>query len=156
MQFGPNLAGPLFLDYPAGDAVSRISRRVGLQVISLGMNDQGGAAIAEKRVAVISESYIRVQHFQLGTPIGLHDEIVHITGVMAFRILQAVLLSLRIEMRAGRFEIGRIALCLAVEVQSVLPWRQVMKVEFHEYPGQLSCRCHSTAPPFLRSCLARL
>src|SRR6476660_3339877 len=92
---------PLLLDHPARDAISRISCRIGLQVISLGMNDQGGTAVAEKRVAVISESDIRVQHFQLGTPIRLHGEVVHIAGVMAFRILQAVLLSLGIKMWAG-------------------------------------------------------
>jgi len=37
----------LFLDHSTGDAVSRVSRRVGLQVIGFGMNDQGGTAVAE-------------------------------------------------------------------------------------------------------------
>ena len=56
-----------------------------------------------------------------------------LTGVMSFRTQQAVLLSVRIEVRTRRFEIWRIALRLPVKVQRMLPWRQVVEIEFHEH-----------------------
>jgi hypothetical protein len=40
-------AQKLFLDHSTGDAVPSVSRRVSFQVIRLGMNDQGSAAVAE-------------------------------------------------------------------------------------------------------------
>ena len=91
----------LFLDHATGNAVSSVPRRIGLHIVRLGMNHQGGATITEQRVAVVPQGDIFVQHFELGAALRVHREIVHIAGMVAFGILQAMLFSIGIEMRAG-------------------------------------------------------
>ena len=55
----------------------------------------------------------------------------HVAGVMAFGILQAVLLGFGIEMRAGRFEVGGTALGVLMNVDGVLAGRKIMKAELY-------------------------
>jgi hypothetical protein len=53
---------------------------------------------------------------------------------MAFGILEAVLLALGIEVRAGGFEVGRIALRILMKVDGVLAGRQVVKMKLEATP----------------------
>ena len=67
---------------------------------------------------------------------------------MAFGILQAVLLGFGIEMRAGRFEVGGIALGVLMKVDGVLAGRKIMKAELYadtwSLPGPC---CHKVTVP---------
>src|SRR5882724_758046 len=82
-------------------------------------------------MAVVAESYVLVHDLDFGFAFGVYGKVVHVSGMMAFGILQAVLLSIRIKMWAGRLEIRRIALRLLMEVQRVLPGRQVVEAKLH-------------------------
>src|ERR1019366_5851761 len=118
-------------DYGAGDAVTRVAGRIGLHVVSLGVNHQRSAAVGEQGVGFAAGSqHDRVILYRgLRGAVGLHREIGHVPGMMAAGIEHAVLLVVRIEMRTGRLEVGRIALGVLMEVQRVLAGRQVLYVE---------------------------
>lgn len=68
----------------------------------------------------------------VGLAVGVHGEVPHVAGVVAFGIFEAMFLVSGIEVSAGRFEIGAIALANSVEMDGVLPRRQVveMKLDF--------------------------
>ena len=59
------------------------------------MNHERRAAIAEQRMTVVSESHVFVDNRELGAAFGVNSEVIHVAGVVAFRIFQAVLLSRR-------------------------------------------------------------
>jgi len=121
----------LFRNHTTGDAVSRVSRRIALQVIGLGVNHQRRPAIAEQRMAVVAERDVLVHDLELGCALSVYGEVVHVASMVAFRILQAMLFTLRIEVRAGGFEIRRIALWFLMKVQRVLSRRQAVEAELH-------------------------
>ena len=60
-----------------------------------------------------------------------------IAGVVPFRIFQAVLLVFGIEVRAGRFEVGGLALGVLMKVDGVLTGRQIMKSKLEADAGSL-------------------
>ena len=98
------------------------------------MDHQRGAAIAEDGMAVTwSPIHIFVDDTRLRFAISVDGEVWHIAGMMTFGILQAVLLVVRIEMRAGRFEIWRVTLWILVDVDGVLSGRQIVQVELHDH-----------------------
>jgi hypothetical protein len=119
----------LLCDHAAGYAISGVAGRIGLVVVTFGVDDDRSAAVAEKRVSAFAESYVFVFHFQIGFAFGVYGEVVHVAGVMAFGILQAVLLGFGIEMRASRFEVGNIALGVLMKVDGVLARRKIMKAQ---------------------------
>jgi len=63
----------------------------------------------------------------------LHHEIVHVAGVRAFRILQAVFLRFRIEMCPSSFEGWTFTLGKLVEVDGVWTRRKVFQVQLDSY-----------------------
>ena len=93
------------------------------------MDYYGGAAVAEERVGAVAQSYVVVLEFCIGLTIRVDDEVLHVASVVAFGILQAVLLAIGIEMRAGRLEVGGIALGVLVEVDGVLAGREIVQVK---------------------------
>ena len=116
----------LLRDYAAGYAVAGVAGGIGLHVVGFGVNDDCGAAVAEERVGAVAESYVFVIEFRGSFAFGVDGEVQHVAGVMAFGILQAVLLGVGIEMRAGGFEVGGIALGILMKVDSVLAgWEAV-------------------------------
>lgn len=125
--------GSLFVcllpDGPAGDSVPGIARGVGLHIVSFGVNDHGGATIAEDRVVVVTERDIRVRHRCLGRSVRSHREILHIASMSAVRVLQSVLLAIGIEVPASRLEIGRITFRVLMDVNGVLARRQTFQIE---------------------------
>ena len=101
------------------------------------MDDDGSAAVAEERVGAIAESYVFVLEFRVGFAFGIDGEVLHVAGVMAFGILQAVLLGVGIEMRAGGFEVGGIALGVLMKVDAMFAGREIVKAELEADPRSL-------------------
>ena len=52
---------------------------------------------------------------------------------MAFRIIEAVLFAIWIEVRPGGFEVGRGAGCGLVKVDGVFARREIFEIQFHAY-----------------------
>jgi|SRR5215831_7534059 len=77
--------------------------------------------------------------FQLGSrlAIGADGEVLHITGVMAVGIVEAVLLALGIEVAAGGFEIRAFTLRNLVKVEGVLSRREIMQVQLKGHAWSL-------------------
>src|SRR5581483_7199570 len=83
---------------------------------------------------VIAKGYVFVDYRGLGGTLGIHREVRHVSGVVALRIVQAMLLALRIEMRTGRLEIRRIALGVLMNMDCVFPGRKILQVEANFHP----------------------
>ena len=54
-------------------------------------------------------------------------EILHVAGVMAFWIVQTVLLAIRIEVASGGLEVGTVALRVLMNMDGVLSRRQILQ-----------------------------
>lgn len=121
----------LFAQQAAGDAVSGVARWVGFLVISLGVDDKRRATVAEQRMAAAADRDVLIFHLEVGFAVRVDGEVRVIAGVMAFGILQAVFLSIGIEMWASRFEIGRVTLRVLMKVDGMYARRQVFEVQFH-------------------------
>jgi hypothetical protein len=93
------------------------------------VNHDGGTAIAEKRVGVVAESNVVIFHFPVGFAFRVDGKVLHVSGVVAFRIFESVLLALRIEMSAGGLEVGTVALGSLMKVDGVLAGRQIVKMK---------------------------
>jgi len=125
----PVPARKLLRDYAAGDAVAGVAGGIGLHVVGFGVDDDRGAAVAEEGMRAVAESYVFVLQGRVGFAFHVDGEVQHVAGVVAFGIIESVLLAIGIEMRAGGFEVGRIALRVLVEVDGVLAGRQVVKMK---------------------------
>ena len=90
----------LLRDHSARDPISRIPRRISFHVVRFGMDHNRGSPIAEQRVAAFPKRHVLVFEAALYLAFRSDCEIVHVAGVMAFGIFQAVLLVLRIKVRA--------------------------------------------------------
>lgn len=77
-------------------------------------------------IAGIFQIDVSVREFHGGFAVWLDDEVQHVSSVVAFRALQAVLLAVWIEMWAGGLEVGTIALGVLMEVNAVFAWSQIM------------------------------
>ena len=84
-------------------------------------------------MAVVAQVDIFILHAKFCFAVLAHGEIRVIAGVMAFRIVEAVFLVIRIEMRPRRLEVRRFALGILMEVQGVLTGRQILQIELHPY-----------------------
>jgi hypothetical protein len=131
---------PLLGNGAAGDPVTGVAGWVGLLVVRFRMDYDRRAAVAEERMAVISESDVFVLGTEFRFAIGANGEIGVIAGVVTFRILQTMLLSVGIEMRPRRLEIGRRANSVLVKVKRVFAGRGFSR--FSSIP---------TPPPFFSS-----
>src|SRR5829696_4107800 len=120
----------LLSDRPASDPAAGVSRRIGLHVISLLMNDQRRAAIREERVCTIAHVHLHVVQRSLGSSVTTYREVVHIAGVWPIRVLHAVLFVVGIEMIARRFEARTFAVGHLMKVDGGLARRQVLQIQF--------------------------
>ena len=129
-----SISGFLLCDHAAGDAVAGVARGIGLHVVGFGVNDDRGAAVAEQRVGAVAEGDVFI--FQRHVCVAFHvdDDVFHVAGVVAFGTLQSVLLAVGIEMRAGRFEIGSVALGVLMEVDAVLAGWKIVQAKLEDYP----------------------
>src|SRR5579872_4904816 len=116
--------------HAAGNAIARVSRRISLHVILFGMNDHRRSTVTEKRMAIarIFQVHVLVSEFHGSLAVWLDDEVQHVSSVVAFGALQAVLLAIWIEMWAGGLEVGTIALGILMEVNAVFAWSQIMQL----------------------------
>jgi len=133
-RFG-NSGTPLRRDQAAGDAVAGVAGGVGLHVVGLGVDHEGYAAIAEKRVRVGAEGDIVIDDGRLGRAGAADGEVGHVAGVMAVGIFEAVLFAVGVEMRSGGLEVRCIAFGVLMEMQRVLAGRQVLQVELDRHAG---------------------
>ena len=99
------------------------------------MNDQRRSTIIEKRMAIapIFQVDVSVSEFHGGFAVCVDGEVHHVTSVMAFGILQAVLFAVWIEVRTGGLEVGTIALGVLMKVDAVCAGRQIVQlyIEYH-------------------------
>src|ERR1700686_4577475 len=105
-----SLLSLLFHDRAAGDTIARISGGVGLQVVRFRVDHQRGAAVRENRMITVSHIDPGIDHRNLSRTVRLDSEVGHVAGVGTFRVLQAMVFHVRIEMRAGGGESGAFAL----------------------------------------------
>lgn len=99
------------------------------------MDYDGGAAVAKERVGITAEGYICVLEFGVGFAFCVNGKVFHVAGVVAFGIIESVLLAVRIEMGASGFEIRGIALGILMEVNGVLAGGKIVKVKLEADPG---------------------
>ena len=83
----------------------------------------------------VAEGYVVILQFAVGHSPGVNQEVLHVAGVMAFGIVESVLLVFGIEMRPGRFEVGSLALWVLMEVNGVLARREITKVKLESDPS---------------------
>jgi len=76
----------LFCDHTASDAVAGVAAGIGLHVIGFGVDDEGGAAVAEQRVGAVAEGDVIIFQRCLGFSLSVGGEILHVAGVVAFRV----------------------------------------------------------------------
>jgi len=72
---------------------------------------------------------ILIHDFRLGASVGFDQEILHIAGMWAIRILQAMLFVIRIEMGSCGLEVGRLALGVLMNMYGVLAGRKMLEIE---------------------------
>src|SRR5271170_4182560 len=120
-------AASLLCDYAAGYAVAGVAGGIGLHVVGFCVDDDRRAAVAEERVRAVAQGYVGVLEGSIGFAVGADGQVQHVAGVMAFGVLQSVLLAVGIEVRACGFKIGSIALGVLVDVDAVLAGREVVK-----------------------------
>jgi len=95
------------------------------------------AAIAEERVRVGAEVYIFIREPDFGFSVGANREVRHVAGMVAIGIVKTVLFSVWIKVRAGGFEIGRIAFRILMEMDRVLSRRKIFEIKFQAYAAFL-------------------
>jgi hypothetical protein len=119
----------LFCNYAAGYAVSGVAGGIGLHVVGFGVDYDRGAAVAEEGMGAVAKSHVVILQLGMRDTFVVHVEIFHVAGMVAFGILQAVFLPFRIEVGAGRLEIGAVALGILMKVDGMLAERKIVKVE---------------------------
>jgi len=117
----------LLFDDAAGDAIARVARRIGHQVICLRVDHQSGAAIVEERIRAVAERDGLVDERRFRLPVLAHHKIQQVTGVRVgiLGIIDSVVRHGRIEMAAGRGERRSFTLADRVDVDAVLSRRQL-------------------------------
>src|SRR5208282_323277 len=121
----------LLRNHTAGDAVAGIARGVGLLIVGLGVRYDCGASVAEQRMAVAAERDVFILPLEMRFAVRVHGEVGVVAGVVTFRILQSMLLSIGIEVASRGLEVRGVALRVLMEVDSVFAWRQIFEIDFH-------------------------
>jgi hypothetical protein len=121
----------LLCNHAAGDAVAGVTRGIRFVVIGLRVDHDGRAAVAEERMRPFTQGHVVIlESDSVGFALGVDGEVFHVARVVPLRIVESVLLGLRVEVRARGFEIGRIALGVLMEVDGVLAGRQAIQMQF--------------------------
>jgi hypothetical protein len=123
--------GPGRGDDAAGDAVAGVAAGVGLHIVQLLVDDDGGTSIGEDvvRGRGVEGEVVDLEGGLAGVAFTDRDVLGKIAGVVAHGILKAVLLVLGIEVRTGGLEVGRIAEGFGVDVDAMLANGEVFEVE---------------------------
>src|SRR5258705_9221365 len=88
-------------DNAAGDAVAGVSGWIGLLIVGIGVDDERQAAVAEDRMGAVGPGEVFGFGPQAGLAVSADCDIGVVASVVAFRIFQAMLLPVGIEMRSG-------------------------------------------------------
>src|SRR5687767_10105130 len=97
------------------------------------MDNQGCAAVSEERTVIRSHVDVLIGHRRIRGSVFLHHEIIHVAGVRALRILQAVFFRVRIKMFSGSFKRWTFTLTKLVEVDGVGTRRKVFQIQLNSY-----------------------
>ncbi len=89
------------------------------------------------RLAARAQYHVSIRHSRLRRAVLLDGEVRHVTGVVSLWVLETVLLARGIEMRPSRFEVGRIALGILMEMHCVLARWQFLERELYFDTGSL-------------------
>src|SRR5713226_2323471 len=84
-------------------------------------------------MTVAAERDILTHGTEMCLAVRANREVGVVTGVMAFRIFQSMLLSVRVEMRPRRLEVGGVALRVLMKVDGMFAGGQILEIEFHPY-----------------------
>src|ERR1700736_341695 len=91
----------LFHDNATGNTVSGITRRVGFEVVGLGVDYESGTPAGEDRMVAIPQIDPRIFDRNFSRSIGFDGEVLHVAGVGTFRILQPMMFHIGIEVSAS-------------------------------------------------------
>ena len=115
----------LLKDNSTSYAVSCVPFWVTGHIVSLGMDNYRGSAIAEDGVAIGTQRHTWGEHRCPCGALRRDHEVAHISSVWPFGIFQPVLLSLWIEMRSGRLETRPLTLRVLVDVERMFSLSQI-------------------------------
>src|SRR5882724_8916777 len=101
------------------------------------MNHQRRASAGKNGMWIITQRDVGCADHTLGFALGVDLKVRRVTGVRPLRILQAMLFSIGIEMRAGRFEVWAFAFRCLVHMDGMLAWRQIVQIQLD---GNAFCR----------------
>jgi hypothetical protein len=93
------------------------------------VDDDRGASVSEERVRPLGEGHIVVFDARVCFSFHIHGEVQHVAGMVAFRVLESVFLAVGIEVRAGRLEIGSVALGVLMKVDGVLAEGKIVQLK---------------------------
>jgi hypothetical protein len=146
-------------DHAAGDSGPCISRGIALHIVGHGVDYDGRAAVAEDRMRIIAHGYAGRDDRSHQSPLRPHSDVRHVTGVRALRILQTVMLHVRIEVAAGRCERRSLALRHRVNVNPVHARWKTRQIEANAHAlwrGRKFRRADAIALPVVQLRLDRL
>ena len=99
-------------------------------------------------MAVATEIYVFARGLQFRFAVCADREVSMIAGMMAFRIVEAMLLAIGIEVRSGGFEVGRSASCSLMKVNRVFARREIFEIQFHPHSSRFFFPQHDGADAF--------
>jgi hypothetical protein len=99
-------------------------------------------------MAVAAEVHIFAVGLHFGFAVCVDREIRVIAGMMAFRIVEAMLLAIRIEVRSGGFEVGRGATRVLMKVDGMFARGKIFEIEFHSHSSRFFLPQHDGADAF--------
>jgi len=117
-------------DDAAGDAIAGVSGGVGLHVVRLLVDDDGGASVGDDAVGRggIEREIVNFEGGLTDVAFADRDVLGKIAGVVTHRVLNAVLLVLGIEMAGGGLEVGGVAEGFGVDVDGVLTDGEILEI----------------------------
>jgi hypothetical protein len=124
----------LFRDHSARDALSGVACGVGFLVVGFGVDDQSRAPVAIERMAVGAEINVFIIHRQMEFAVRFDRDVRIVAGMVAFRILQAMFLSIGIKVWTSGPEVGGFAFCVLMKMNGMFARRQILEIEFHLDP----------------------
>ncbi len=101
------------------------------------MNDEGSSSISENRVLAFGIGDGGSDNSYLGGAVRANQEVRHIAGMGASRVIHTVFFPIRVEMTARRGELRRIAFSDLMNVDGMLAGRQVREIEYDLYAAGL-------------------
>ena len=121
-------------DDAAGDAVAGVAGGVGLHVVCLLVDHDGGSAVGDDADGGggVEGEVVDLEGGLADVSLADHDVLGEVAGVVAHGILKAVLLVLRVEVAACGLEVGGIAERLGVDMDGVFADGKVLEIDLDD------------------------